>query len=144
MKKLIILTLAIATSTLHANSTARDAVVGGVLGAIIGNNIGDGDSRSGAVIGAISGVIVGGQRRGSQQYRGSQCGTQYHVRQHTRNHYHNIRSGGCNCNTKTIRIEERVWIPEKKVYDTCGKLLYYEPGRYETSYRFRSVPVCGR
>ena len=140
MKKLIILMLALAASNMYASDRVKDALVGGILGAVIGNNIGDGDSKSGAVIGAISGVIVGNKHHSPHR------GSQYHVRQHTQNHYHNIRSGGCNCGVKTIRIEEKVWIPERKVYDSCGRLLYIEPGRYETSYKFRSVPVsvCGR
>ncbi len=137
MKKLIILMLALAASNTYASDRVKDALVGGILGAVIGNNIGDGDSKSGAVIGAISGVIVGGQHH--LPHRGSQ----YHVRRHAQDHYYTPRARDCRCGTKTIRIEEKIWIPERKVYDHCGKLLYYEPGRYETSYKFRTVPVCG-
>lgn len=130
--------LALVASNTYASDRIQDALVGGILGAVIGNNIGDGDSKSGAVIGAISGVIVGGKHHSPHR------GSQYHVRRHTQDHYYTPRVRDCRCGVKTIRIEERVWIPERKVYDTCGRLLYYEPGRYETSYKFRSVPVCGR
>lgn len=123
--------LALATSAAYAD-TGSDAIRGAIIGAIIGNNIGDGDAKSGAVIGAISGVIAG-----SKHHR--HYGQDYHVRQHTKNHYHRHY---CNCGVKTVRIEERYWIPEKVVRDSCGNVLYYEPGRYETSYKFRNVPVC--
>ena len=89
-------------------------------------------SFSKAKIGAISGVIAG-----SKHHR--YPGQDYHVRQHTRNHYHRHY---CNCGVKTIRIEERYWVPERIIRDSCGNVLYYEPGRYETSYKFRSVPAC--
>lgn len=125
--------LALSAINVHASDRAHDAIVGGILGAIIGNNIGDGDAKSGAVIGAISGVIAGSKHHSPHR------GTEYHVRQHTKNDYHRHY---CNCGVKTIKIEERVWVPEKRVYDSCGSLIHYEPGRYETSYKFRSVPVC--
>ena len=115
--------LALATSAAYAD-TGSDAIRGAIIGAIIGNNIGDGDSKSGAIIGAISGVIAGGKHH--RHY-----GQNYH-----RNYHH------CNCGVRTVRIEERYWVPERIIRDSCGNVLYYEPGRYETSYKFRSVPVC--
>lgn len=137
MKKLIILMLvAIATQATASEQIIRDGVFGSVLGAVIGNNIGDGDAKTGAVIGGVTAIIFGEQGRTEKRYHKSQ---QYHVRQHTVNHYHRHY---CNCGVKTIRIEEKVWVPEKKVYDSCGKLIYFEPGHYVTHYKFRNVPVC--
>ena len=65
-----------------------------------------------------------------------------HYHHHTHRYYppHHYE-GPRRCMEERV-IKERVWVPEKRVYDSCGSLIYYEPGRYETSYKFRSVPVC--
>jgi len=135
MKKVIILMLAIATSATASEKLIHDAVFGSALGAVIGNNTGDGDAKTGAIIGGVTAVIFGEKAREERCHKPRQ----YRVRQHTINRCH---SHYCNCGVKTIKIEEKVWVPEKRVYDSCGKLIYFEPGHYVTTCKFRSVPVC--
>ena len=135
MKKVIIFMLAIATTVTASEELIRDAVFGSALGAVIGNNTGNGDAKTGAVIGGVTAIIFGEKAREERCHKPRQ----YRVREYNPSrhygHYQRVEE-------KIVKIEERAWVPERKVYDSCGNLIYYKPGHYVTHYKYRTVPVC--
>jgi hypothetical protein len=134
MKKLIILTIALASTASASQEMIIDGLLGAAAGAAIGNNVGDGDAETGAIIGGVTAVVAGEYSRQKNQgwhKKNTNSQSVAIVKQTPRVQAHQ----------QQVQVKEEIWVEDEYVTDVSGNILYTIPGHYETRVVNKTITV---